>query len=161
LILNHAELRAVLPHRYPMLLVDAVRSIEPGESIVAVKNVTGTEPCYADLSETAESVGYAYPRSLIIESFGQAASIIYMIRDQEAPELDTVMLFGSARSCRFHSDVFPGDTMEHRARLLRKLSDAAIFTGEVWVEDRKVVEVGQFIVALRPLKSSLAERDAH
>jgi 3-hydroxyacyl-[acyl-carrier-protein] dehydratase len=143
-----------------MLLVDAVRSIQPGESIVAVKNVTGTEPCYADLSETAESFGYAYPRSLIIESFGQAASIIYMVRGQEAIK-DSVMLFGSARSCRFHGDVFPGDTMEHRARLVRKLSDAAIFTGEVWVDDRRVVEVEQFIVVLRPPHSSLAERDAH
>lgn len=160
MILSHAEIRSVLPHRYPMLLVDAVRSIEPGESIVAVKNVTGTEPCYADLSETAESFGYAYPRSLIIESFGQAASIIYMVRGQEAIK-DSVMLFGSARSCRFHGDVFPGDTMEHRARLVRKLSDAAIFTGEVWVDDRRVVEVEQFIVALRPPHSSLAERDAH
>jgi 3-hydroxyacyl-[acyl-carrier-protein] dehydratase len=132
-----------------MLLVDAVRLIEPGESIVAIKNVTGNEPCFADLSDKAEPYGYAYPRSLILESFGQAASIIYTLGRQKGSDLGAVMLFGSARNCRFHGDVFPGDTMEHRARLERKFSDAAIFGGEVWVDDRRVLEVGQFIVAIR------------
>jgi 3-hydroxyacyl-[acyl-carrier-protein] dehydratase len=149
LILSHAEIKTVLPHRYPMLLVDAVRSIEPGESIVAIKNVTGNEPCFAGLSDLVEPYGYAYPRSLILESFGQAASIIYTLRRHEANDFGAVMLFGSARNCRFHGDVFPGDTLEHHARLERSLSDAAIFAGEVWVDDRRVVEVGQFIVAIR------------
>jgi len=149
LILSHAEIKTVLPHRYPMLLVDAVRSIEPGESIVAIKNVTGNEPCFAGLSDATKPYGYAYPQSLILESFGQAASIIYTLGRQKASDFGAVMLFGSARDCRFHGDVFPGDTMEHHARLERSLSDAAIFAGDVWVNNRRVVEVGQFIVAIR------------
>lgn len=44
--LEHAELRALLPHRYPMLLLDRVEAVEPGVSLEAVKTVTGCEPCY-------------------------------------------------------------------------------------------------------------------
>src|SRR5215210_16794 len=124
MLLSHAQIRDILPHRHPMLLVDGVRSLEPGVRIVAVKCVTGSEPCYAHLAEGSAPQGYAYPRSLIVESFGQAASIIYCARRRQEGDMpEQVMLFGSARRCRFEGDVFPGETMEHRARLDRSLSD--------------------------------------
>lgn len=151
MLLSHAQIKAILPHRHPMLLVDGVRSLEPGVRIVAVKCVTGSEPCYAHLADDSVAQSYAYPRSLVVESFGQAASIIYCARSRHEGDMpEQVMLFGSASRCRFEGDVFPGETMEHRARLDRSLSDAAIFSGEVWVGSRRVVEVGQIIVVLRP-----------
>ncbi len=151
MLLSHAQIKELLPHRHPMLLVDGVRSLEPGSRIVAVKCVTGGEPCFAHLPEGSAPQSYAYPRSLVVESFGQAASIIYcagMRRQGDVQE--QVMLFGSAARCRFEGDVFPGETMEHRARLVRGFSDAAVFGGEVWVGSRRVVEVGQMVVVLRP-----------
>jgi 3-hydroxyacyl-[acyl-carrier-protein] dehydratase len=151
MLLSHAQIKGILPHRHPMLLVDGVRSLEPGSRIVAVKCVTGSEPCYAHLADDGAEQSYAYPRSLVVESFGQAASIIYCSRRrQEGDVPDQVMLFGSASRCRFEGNVFPGETMEHRARLDRSLSDAAIFSGEVWVGSRRIAEVAQIIVVLRP-----------
>lgn len=151
MLLSHAQIKDILPHRHPMLLVDGVRVLEPGVRIVAVKCVTGSEPCYAHLAEVNAPESYAYPRSLVVESFGQAASIIYCARGRQEGDMpEQVMLFGSASRCRFEGDVFPGETMEHRARLDRGLADAAVFSGEVWVGSRRVVEVGQIIVVLRP-----------
>lgn len=151
MLLSHAQIKGILPHRHPMLLVDGVRSLEPGSRVVAVKCVTGSEPCFAHLADDSAPQSYAYPRSLVVESFGQAASIIYCARRREEGDTpEQVMLFGSASRCRFEGDVFPGETMEHRAHLVRSLSDAAIFGGEVWVGGRRVVEVGQIIVVLRP-----------
>jgi len=151
MLLSHAQIKGILPHRHPMLLVDGVRSLEAGSRIVAVKCVTGSEPCFAHLAEDSAPQGYAYPRSLVVESFGQAASIIYCaMRQQQGDVSEQVMLFGSASRCRFEGDIFPGETMEHRARLDRSLSDAAIFSGEVWIGTRRIVEVGQIIVVLRP-----------
>jgi 3-hydroxyacyl-[acyl-carrier-protein] dehydratase len=151
MLLSHSQIKGILPHRHPMLLVDGVRSLEPGNRIVAVKCVTGSEACFAHLADDSAPQSYAYPRSLIVESFGQAASIIYCARRREQDDMpEQVMLFGSAGRCRFEGDVFPGETMEHRARLERSLSDAAIFSGEVWVGRRRIVEVGQVIVVLRP-----------
>lgn len=151
MLLSHAQIKGILPHRHPMLLVDGVRSLEPGVRIVAFKCVTGSESCFAHLTDDGAPQSYAYPRSLVIESFGQAASIIYCAQSrQQADTPEQVMLFGSASRCRFEGDVFPGETMEHRARLDRSLSDAALFSGEVWVGNRRVVEVGQIMVVLRP-----------
>lgn len=151
MVFNHSEIKSILPHRFPMLLLDTVKSLEPGASIVATKNVTGNETCFAAVADGTRSASYAYPRSLIVESFGQAASIIYCVGQQDTDGgFNRVMLLGAVRHCRFHGDVFPGDTMEHRARLERSLSDAAIFSGEVWVGETRVVEIEQLIVALRP-----------
>jgi len=151
MILSHAKIKSILPHRYPMLLVDTVKSLEPGVSIVATKNVTGNEPCFAALADWAGPEQYAYPRTLIMESFGQAAGIIFTM-DQRQAKLPSheVLFFGAATRCLFHEDVFPGDTLEHRACLERRLSDAAVFSGEVWVGDRRVVEIERMIMVSRP-----------
>lgn len=150
-MLSHAQIKDILPHRYPMLLVDVVRTVEPGVHITALKNVTGNEACFAHLPHPAPAVAYAYPQTLIIESFCQAAGIMYSLQQRNEIDLSTlVMLFGSIAKFRFYGDVFPGDTMEHRARLERAISDAAIFSGEVWVGERKIADVERVVVALRP-----------
>lgn len=153
MLLNHAQIKRLLPHRYPMALVDAVMSVEPGVRIVAIKNVTGNEPCFATLPDDADWPAYAYPGSLMMESFGQASGLLFLLGMQQQIELDgTVMLFGAATRCRFEGEAFPGDTLEHRARLERTFTDAAIFRGEVWVSDRRIVTIERMVMALRSAK---------
>lgn len=131
-----------------MLLVDAVLEIQDGATIVAVKNVTCNEPCFAHLSDSAPSSAYAYPPTLVIESFCQAAGILAN-RAREGDSRDTVMLFGSLSGFRFISPIHPGDRMEHHVLLERMLADAAIFSGEVRVEGRVVASAERVVVALR------------
>ncbi len=145
------QIKHILPHRHPMLLVDAVRAIDPGDRIRVIKNVTCNESCFGSLRDDAPDEAYAYPCSLIIESFCQAAGIMYNLLQPAQLPPDRLMLFGSIARFVFHDEVFPGETMEHRVRLERSLSDAAIFSGEVWVHDRRIACVERVVVALRPV----------
>lgn len=152
-MLSHAEIKGLLPHRYPMLLVDAVRSIDRWESIVGIKNVTANEPCYADLGEAAAPEHYAYPCSLILESLAQTAGILLNGYWQElAAADDVVLLFASLAGARFTGeDVFPGDTLEHRTRLQKQPSNVAILRGEVWVREKLIAEIDRIVVTYRRL----------
>lgn len=152
--ISFGEIKSILPHRPPMLLVDAVRSLTPGDSIVAVKSVTGNESCYTIMRDDAPAESLAYPCSLIIESFCQAAGILYNHGERLAGRTVTgVMLFGAISDYTFESQAFPGDTLEHRVQLVRGLSDAAIFSGETWVGNRLVARVEHVVVALRPAEA--------
>lgn len=147
---SHSEIKAILPHRYPMLLVDQVLALDPGTQITAVKNVTGNEPCFMGLIDGLEVEAYAYPTSLIIESFCQAAGILYAAEQAGPATDDKVMLFGSIAKFQFRTEVFPGQTMEHRVRLEKALTDSAVFSGEVIVAGQRVAEVERVVVAIRP-----------
>jgi 3-hydroxyacyl-[acyl-carrier-protein] dehydratase len=148
-VLGHAELKTLLPHRHPMLLVDAVRSIEDAQ-IVGMKNVTGNEPCYGHVGERSGTRGYAYPCSLILESFAQTAGVLLTHRVRDAGAPDVVLLFVSVTGARFTGeDVLPGDTLVHHARLERILPGAAIVSGEVFVGERLIARIDRIIVAYR------------
>src|SRR4051812_42656497 len=62
----------LLPHRYPMLLVDKVLDLVDGQEVTAVKAISVNEPWYA----WAGSGGFAYPQLLLVESFAQTAGIL-------------------------------------------------------------------------------------
>lgn len=137
----------LLPHRYPMLLVDRVLELVPGESIRAIKAVTLNEPWYAGLSDTPD-FSYAYPQTLLIESWGQSAGLLASAVD-DAP-VGQVMLFGSVADAEFHLPVLPGDTIEHRVRISRSLTDSVIFEGSSHRGDETVMTVTRMVMAFRP-----------
>lgn len=156
--ISTAGIRASIPHRYPIMLVDRVTELVPGERLTALKAVTCNEPWYRELPESA--VDFAYPQVMLIESWCQAAGLLVTEREPNPSALaGTVMLFGGMADIRFHREVFPGDVLEHRVRLLRAVSDAAIFEGESVVAGETVLAVGRVAVATRPatgLKGALA-----
>ncbi|WP_441012544.1 3-hydroxyacyl-ACP dehydratase FabZ family protein, partial [Escherichia coli] len=113
------EVASLLPHRYPMLLVDRITALDPGERITVVKTVTHNEPWYAGLIPGRD---LAYPASLLVESWGQAAGLL---ASAAAPDARSqVMLFGSVSQAVFHRPVLPGDVVEHRITLSRSLGDS-------------------------------------
>ncbi|CAL9339180.1 MULTISPECIES: 3-hydroxyacyl-ACP dehydratase FabZ family protein [Streptomyces] len=140
--------RAALPHRYPMLLVDRV--VEMGnEGIRAVKAVTLNEPWYARLGPQATRGDLAYPDFLLIESWTQTAGILAKRLAGEAAD-GQVMLFGSMSGIEFHRQVFPGDTVEQHARLERAVNDTMIFEGDSRVDGEPVLTIGRITMAFRP-----------
>jgi 3-hydroxyacyl-[acyl-carrier-protein] dehydratase len=149
--LTQVDIKKILPHRYSMAMVDAVSELESGVRIVAHKAITVTEACYADIADDADARDYAYPQSLIVESFCQAGGIMYAHQKQAAGGGgDGVMLFGSMGGIEFLADAYPGDVLEHRVSLTKSLSDAVVFEGEVRVRNQKIVEIGQVLAAIRP-----------
>ncbi|MDM4718673.1 beta-hydroxyacyl-ACP dehydratase [Micromonospora sp. WMMA1363] len=149
-MLDHHQIRALLPQRYPLLLVDRVLSMTPGTRIEAVKAVTGTESCYRDLTDAAPPGDYAYPASLVVESLGQTAALLWLAGADPPVGDDQVLMFVGARDVRFDGAAFPGDVLRHTVHLERVIADTAFATGETYVGDRRVAYVGTLMAARRP-----------
>ncbi|GGZ35851.1 hypothetical protein GCM10010387_32570 [Streptomyces inusitatus] len=149
--LTIGEIKKVLPHRYPMLLVDRVDELVPAERLTAVKAVTCNEPWYQDLAEEAGDEEHAYPQALLVESWCQAAGVL-AAWDRPNPDVlsGQVMLFGSISDVVLARPVLPGEVLEHRVRLVRALSDTVIFEGESLSAGEIVMEVGRVVMAMRP-----------
>lgn len=149
-MLEHRDIREVLPHRHPVLLVDRVLELEPFERIVATKAITGSEPCFARLADGLPLASYAYPASLIIESFGQSGAVLWIesVR-MKGEQLRGTLMFAAARDIVFHRQVFPGDTLRHVAHVDQIIGDNAFLRGETWVGDELVATVGSAIAVMR------------
>jgi 3-hydroxyacyl-[acyl-carrier-protein] dehydratase len=142
------EIRRVLPHRFPILLVDRVDQIEPGVSLVATKAVTVNEPCYTGLPD---DVDHAYPSTLLVESWCQAAGVL-AVQDRPNPDVLSaqVPLFGTITGLELPVPVYPGDVVRHHVRAVKILSNAAVLQGESLVDGVAVMRVRQVVIALRP-----------
>ncbi|GAA2947751.1 3-hydroxyacyl-ACP dehydratase FabZ family protein [Kitasatospora cinereorecta] len=143
-----AAIRAALPHRYPMLLVDRILTVSADE-IRSVKAVTLNEPWYARLGEEPSKADFAYPDFLLLESWTQTAGLL-ATRSEEEPADGRTMLFGSMRDVEFHRRVFPGDVLEHHVRLQRAVNDTLVFEGSSRIGDEPVLTIGTVTVAFRP-----------
>ncbi|MEJ2853327.1 MULTISPECIES: 3-hydroxyacyl-ACP dehydratase FabZ family protein [unclassified Saccharothrix] len=137
-MLEHHRLKALLPHRHPMLQVDRVLEVDPGRRIVAVKAVTATEPCYADLPDDAPHAAHAYPVSLLLESLGQAGALLWALSTEHD---DATPLLGAVRDFAVHGAAYPGDVLRHEVHLDHATPDRALLRGETRVDGRLIATV--------------------
>lgn len=152
---EHVDVRSVLPQRHPLLLVDRVLELRREKSIRTIKTITGTEPCYAAVPEGPEHWRYDYPCSLMIESFGQSAALLWLDGREPTPDDDEqTLMFVGARDYRFHDSAHPGDVLRHEVRLESVVADTAFATGETWAGDRRIATVGTLIATRRPVRPS-------
>jgi 3-hydroxyacyl-[acyl-carrier-protein] dehydratase len=153
-VIGVGELKRVLPHRHPILLIDRVTQLVAGKQLTAVKAISNNEPWYAALDDEAPPEAYAYPPVLLIESWCQAAGVLATWQ-RPNPDVLTgdVMLFGSLNDVSLGAPVLPGDVVEHQVRLVRALGDTLVFEGKSMVGDEPVLTVGQVLMALRPARS--------
>src|SRR6202171_3747895 len=103
-LLDIQAIRDILPHRYPMLLVDAILELEP-ERIVGIKNVTVNEPFF---------IGHfpdfpVMPGVLIVEAMAQTAGVLVL---NSIPDRDKkLVLLASVDNAKFRRPVVPGDQL--------------------------------------------------
>lgn len=145
-----ADLKRLMPHRYPMQLIDRVDEIVPGESLVATKTVTVNELCYAFVSEGVDN--HEYPATLLVESWSQAAGVLIAQRRPNPDVLTTrsVNLFAAINDIEFIAPVVPGDVLRHHVRAQMILSDGALLEGQTVVDGATVMRVGQIVIMSRP-----------
>lgn len=149
--MDTSAIKQLLPHRYPMLLVDRVLELVPGESLVAIKAVTCNEPWYQALDDAATVEQFGYPPTLLVESWGQAAGLLAVQPGTaDAEPSDQVMLAGAMSGVEFLRPVHPGEVLEHRVRMVRALSDTVIFEGESLVGREVVMRLSHMVMAFRP-----------
>ena len=128
-----ADIMTILPHRYPFLLIDRVVEIEPGQRVVAMRNVTANEPQF-----TGHFPGRPImPGVLLVESLAQAGAVAVLSFPANRGKL---VLFAGIDECRFRRIVVPGDTLrleitvEKLGRVSGRARAVATVDGEVAVE---------------------------
>ncbi|MFF0478812.1 3-hydroxyacyl-ACP dehydratase FabZ family protein [Streptomyces sp. NPDC004284] len=152
-LLDHSQVRSRLRQRPPMLLLDTVRTFSPPDALVATKAVTGGEDCYRDMAQTAGPGGFAYPSVLLLESFGQAVSLLWSLA--ELGPAEEVPLMVGIRGLVYGAPALPGDVLEHHVRLSHHSGGVGEFTGETRAAGRTVLTVGSMLVVSRPSSSLL------
>lgn len=125
-----------LPQRYPVLMVDRVREIEPGKRILAVKNVSANEPYFEGHFPNRPIM----PGVLILEAMAQAAGILVFKTRGTKPDAESLYYYVGIDSARFKRPVIPGDQLELEVIFERELRSIARFQCEARVDGRKVAE---------------------
>ncbi|MGE5766263.1 MAG: 3-hydroxyacyl-ACP dehydratase FabZ [Bacteroidota bacterium] len=127
--LNVHDIMALLPHRYPFLMIDRVDNIVPGESAVGTKNVTINEPFFQG-HFPAQAV---MPGVLIVEAMAQTAAALVMYTLGEEAH-GKVVYFMSVDEARFRKPVVPGDTLKIHVTRIQNRRSVWKFSGEAKVE---------------------------
>lgn len=127
-------IQSILPHRYPILLVDRVLEIEPATRIVAVKNVTINEP-YLQGHFPGRPV---VPGVLLVEGLAQAGGIL-LLHDR-ADRAGKLVYFASIEGAKFRRPVVPGDQVRYEVDVLRLRSQHCKLAGRVLVDGQLAAE---------------------
>ena len=133
-MLTIAEIMKILPHRYPMLLVDRVLEIEPGKRIVCIKNVTANEQFFQGHFPGAPVM----PGVLIVEAMAQCGAVL-VLRDIPDRE-NKLFLFAGVDKARFRKPVVPGDQLRMEVEIVQKRSNSVKIRGVATVEGEMVAE---------------------
>ena len=129
LVLMDPEVLDTLPHREPMLFIDTVSRLVPGEEAVASFRARPELPCFAGHFPGTPVLPGVYT----IEAAAQAADILMMTTERYAGKLP---LFMGVREATFRRKILPGDTLEIHVSLLEEKTERAIAAcrGQVFVE---------------------------
>ncbi|MEJ2281985.1 MAG: 3-hydroxyacyl-ACP dehydratase FabZ [Desulfobacterales bacterium] len=129
------KIMACLPHRYPFLLIDRVIELEPGDRIVALKNVTMNEPFFQGHFPGQPVM----PGVLIIEAMAQAGGILAYESSADANHGQLIYFMGMD-NVRFRKPVVPGDQLIFRAKILKMRRKVAKMAGTASVENQLAAE---------------------
>ena len=131
--LGPAEIRRLIPHRYPFLLVDRIDELEPGVRAVGIKNVTQNEPFFQGHFPDYPVM----PGVLIIEALAQVGAVSVMAGGEHQ---DKLALFAGIDGVRFRRQVVPGDVLTMEVEIDRLKGRVGRGTGRSAVGDERVCE---------------------
>lgn len=130
------EIQAIIPHRYPFLLIDRIVEIEPLKRIVAIKNVTVNEPFFQGHFPGAPVM----PGVLIIEAMAQAGAVLLFREVSDADREGKLLYFTSIEEARFRKPVVPGDQIRLEVTVLKYKMGYCKLRAEAYVDGVLVTE---------------------
>ena len=132
--MNIDDILKRLPHRYPFLLIDKVLDVQPGQSIVALKNVTINEPFFPGHFPERPVM----PGVIVIEALAQATAILSMMTSQKIAEKGSLYYLVGIDNARFRKPVSPGDQLYLTANLLYSKRNILKFDTKATVNQQEV-----------------------
>ena len=126
-ILDVNEIRRILPHRYPMLLVDRIIELS-AERIVGIKNVTANEPFFSGHFPDFPVM----PGVLIVEAMAQTAGVLVL--KSLGGRGNKLVLLVAIENARFRKPVVPGDTLRMEMKVLKRKVSVAKMAGVATVD---------------------------
>ena len=134
-VLNVEQIKTLLPHRPPFLLIERLTDIVPNESAVAYKAVSINEPHFQ-----GHFPNYAVmPGVLIVEAMAQAAGALVMHSSGETAE-NKLVYFMTIDNARFRKPVTPGDLLRMPVKAIRRRGPVWKFSGQAFVGDALCAE---------------------
>lgn len=128
------RIQALLPHRYPFLLVDRVLELEPNQRILAIKNVTINEPFFQ-----GHFPGHpVMPGVLVLEALAQAGGLLTQLSADVARKQDKPFYLVKIDNARFSNMVVPGDRLELEVKLKRMIRNMAMYECSASVAGKQV-----------------------
>ena len=113
-IMDVEEIKKYLPHRYPFLLVDRVMKLDPGESIIALKNLSIGDPIFEGHFPHLP----VFPGVMLVEAMAQASGILGFKTVDKTPADGSIYYLAGADNVRFKRPCVPGDTVHLYSQIL-------------------------------------------
>lgn len=110
-MLSSVDIKNIIPHRYPFLLIDKILEVEPGKKAVGIKNVTNNEPFFQGHFPEYPVM----PGVLLVEALAQTACVAGLMLEENKGKLG---MFTGIESMKFRRQVVPGDTLKLEAEFL-------------------------------------------
>ena len=127
-MLDAKQIMEIIPHRYPILMVDRILEMEPGKRAVGIKNVSANEPVFQGHYPGMP----IFPGVLMIEAMAQTGGVALMT----LPELaGRVPLFAGIDEAKFKRPVFPGDQLRLEVEIIAMKRGLGIGAGKAFVGD--------------------------
>jgi 3-hydroxyacyl-[acyl-carrier-protein] dehydratase len=124
------EIKKIIPHRYPFLLVDKVIDCVPKESLTAIKNVSINEQFFVGHFPQEQVM----PGVLIVEALAQAGAIFFYLSKKTKEDKNLIYYLGKIQA-KFMKPVVPGDQLRLEIKPLKLLANAGVLSAEAYVKE--------------------------
>ena len=139
------EIKKILPHRYPFLLVDRVLEVKKGKYCKALKNISGNEEIFQGHFPSQAVL----PGVMIIEALAQTAGIVIHSGKEDASSSE-IVFFAGIDKAKFRIPVVPGDQLVLETNLINQRRNFWVFEGKASVED-KLAAQAEIKLMLQPV----------
>ncbi|MGM0923296.1 MAG: 3-hydroxyacyl-ACP dehydratase FabZ [Bacillota bacterium] len=141
-MLDITQIKEIIPHRYPFLLIDQILEVDEGKRAIGLKNVTANEEFF-----NGHFPEYpVMPGVLIVEALAQVGAVAMLIKEENRGRL---AFFAGIDNCRFKKQVTPGDQLRLEVEIIRlrgslgKGKGVATVNGEVVCETELMFALGE------------------